>query len=221
MRLAFSAIFVLLIIGLAICALKARKSHKSIGRSVSVLVAALIPPVIGNLIIISSTRQALSLHGCYVYFLGMDLVMFALLRFTMDYCQISEKNRKFRFIAWALLIAFLNRRYAISIGAASDALYEDLSISSALTAAFLFCLCKRIETLPPKLWSFVKTFSACSFGMYLMHPIFLDAVRSRHFDLTQYSAVWLYPLCYACFLLLPACLTWVMLKIPGLRKLVT
>jgi len=33
--------------------------------------------------------------------------------------------------------------------------------------------------------------------------------------------VWLYPLCYVCFLLLPACLTWVMLKIPGLRKLVT
>ena len=124
-------------------------------------------------------------------------------------------------LAAALLIAFLNRRYAISIGAASDALYEDLSISSALTAAFLFCLCKRIETLPPKLWGFVKTFSACSFGMYLMHPIFLDAVRSRHFDLTQYSALWLYPLCYACFLLLPACLTWVMLKIPGLRKLVT
>ena len=105
MRLAFSAIFVLLIIGLAICAVKARKPHKAIGRSVSLLVAALIPPVIGNLIIISSTRQALSLHGCYVYFLGMDLVMFALLRFTMDYCQISGKNRKFRFIAWALLIA--------------------------------------------------------------------------------------------------------------------
>ena len=121
----------------------------------------------------------------------------------------------------ALVIAWLNRRYAISIGAASDAYYEDLAISSALVAAFVFCACKRIETLPPKLWSFVKTFSACSFGMYLMHPIFIDAVRSRHYDLTQYSALWLYPLSYLCFLLIPLGISWVMLRIPGLRKLVT
>ena len=93
--------------------------------------------------------------------------------------------------------------------------------TSALTAAFVFCLCKRIETLPPHLWAFVKTFSACSFGMYLMHPIFIDAVRSRHWDLTQYSALWLYPLSYACFLLLPLGLSWLMLKVPVLRKLVT
>jgi Uncharacterized protein conserved in bacteria len=124
-------------------------------------------------------------------------------------------------LAAVLLIAFLNRRYAIGIGAASDAYYEDLAISSGLTAAFVFCLCKRIETLPPKLLAFIKTFSACSFGMYLMHPIFIDAVRSRHFDLTQYSALWLYPLSYACFLLIPLGLSWLMLKIPGPRKLVT
>ena len=124
-------------------------------------------------------------------------------------------------LAAILLIAFLNRRYAISIGAASDALYEDLAVSSVLTACLIFCLCKHIETLPPKLWGFVKTFSAASFGMYLMHPIFIDAVRSQHFDLTLYSAVWLYPLSYACFLLIPLGISWVMLKVPGLRKLVT
>ena len=39
--------------------------------------------------------------------------------------------------------------------------------------------------------------------------------------LTKYSAVWLYPLSYACFLLIPLELSRVMLKIPGLRKLVT
>lgn len=104
MRLAFSVIFVLLIIGLAICVVKARKSHKAIGASVALLVAALIPPIIGNLIIISSVSQQLSRHGCYVYFLGMDLVMYALLRFTMDYCMISKKSKKYRLIAYALLI---------------------------------------------------------------------------------------------------------------------
>ena len=39
--------------------------------------------------------------------------------------------------------------------------------------------------------------------------------------LTKYSAVWLYPLSCACFLLIPLGLSRVMLKIPGLRKLVT
>ena len=67
----------------------------------------------------------------------------------------------------------------------------------------------------------VGLFSVCSFGVYLLHPLFLDIVRSRHWDLTRYSAVWLYPLCYLCFLLGPMALTWVMLKIPGLRKLVS
>ena len=121
----------------------------------------------------------------------------------------------------ALLIAWANRRYAVSIGAASALFYEDLAISSVLTACFVFCICKRIETLPPPLMGFVKLFSACSFGIYLMHPIFIDAVRSQHFDLTRYSALWLYPLSYAGFLLLPLCLSRVMLKIPVLRKLVT
>ncbi len=121
----------------------------------------------------------------------------------------------------ALFIAFLNRRYAISIGAASDAYYEDLAVSSGLTAAFVFCLCRRAETLPEKLNAFVRTFSAASFGMYLLHPLFIDAVRSRHFDLTRYSALWLYPLSYLCFLLIPLLISWGMLKVPGLRKLVT
>ena len=120
-----------------------------------------------------------------------------------------------------LLIAWLNRRYAVSTGAPSDRFYEDLAVSSVLTACFVFCLCRRIETLPAKLARFVKLFSVCSLGVYLMHPIFLDVVRSRHWDLTQYSALWLYPLCYACFLLLPMALTWILLKIPVLKKLVT
>ena len=124
-------------------------------------------------------------------------------------------------LAAVLLLAWLSRRYSISIGAPSARFYEDLAISSVLTACFVFCACKRIEALPPRIAGFVKTFSVCSFGVYLLHPLFLDAVRSQHWDLTRFSAVWLYPLCYLCFLLLPMALTWVMLRIPGLKKLVS
>lgn len=155
----------------------------------------------------------------YFHYFVMMPLGYVLYRETLSSKQLGALGGAA--LAAVLLIAWLNRRYAISIGAASDALYEDMAVSSVLTACFVFCLCKRIETLPPRLWSLVKGFSACSFGMYLMHPIFIDAVRSRHFDLTQYSAVWLYPLSYACFLLLPLGLSWVFLKIPGLRKLVT
>ena len=154
----------------------------------------------------------------YRYFVMMPLG-YVLYKETLSKKQLASLGAAA--LAAILLIAFLNRRYAVSIGAASDVLYEDMAVSSVLTACFLFCLCKHIETLPPKLWGFVKTFSAASFGMYLMHPIFIDAVRSQHFDLTKYSAVWLYPLSYACFLLIPLGLSRVMLKIPGLRKLVT
>ena len=154
----------------------------------------------------------------YRYFVMMPLG-YVLYKETLSRKQLAALGAAA--LAAVLLIAFLNRRYAVSIGAASDVLYEDMAVSSVLTACFLFCLCKHIETLPPKLWGFVKTFSAASFGMYLMHPIFIDAVRSQHFDLTKYSAVWLYPLSYACFLLIPLGLSRVMLKIPGLRKLVT
>ena len=93
MRIAFSIIFLLLIIGLGICHNKAMRSRKRIGPAVAAMVGALIPPVIGNLIIISSTDRTLSTIGCYIYFLGMDVVMYTLLRFAMEYCSISKKGR--------------------------------------------------------------------------------------------------------------------------------
>ena len=89
MRIAFTILFALLIAALAYCAYVAQRSHKQIGRHVMHLLLALIPPVIGNLILIISTQRTLSVVGCYVYFLGMDLVMLALLRFTGAYCFIT------------------------------------------------------------------------------------------------------------------------------------
>ena len=120
-----------------------------------------------------------------------------------------------------LLMAWGSRRYCVSIGQPSDRFYEDLSVSSVLTACLLFCACKRIETLPPRIAGLVKLIAAGSLGMYLMHPVFIDFVRSRHWDLTRYSAVLLYPAFYACFVLVPLALSLALLKIPGLRKLVS
>ena len=104
MRSLVSIILLLMTLALGTCALLSRRSHKSIAPAVSLLVGALIPPVIGNLVIIGSTGKALSTLGCYIYFLGMDLVMFALLEFTLKYCRLSWPNRGIRSAVYCLLI---------------------------------------------------------------------------------------------------------------------
>ena len=54
---------------------------------VGLLDLALIPTLIGNLVIIGSSIKEVSMIGYYIYFAGMDLVMFALLNFTREYCK--------------------------------------------------------------------------------------------------------------------------------------
>ena len=103
MRIGFSLLFTILIGSLVACAFMAYRSHKSIGRSVALLMCALIPPVIGNLVIIVSTNELLSTFGYYVYFLGMDLVMFALVHFTAEYCAIEWPNKVLRNLFYAVL----------------------------------------------------------------------------------------------------------------------
>lgn len=71
----------------------ARRSRKKIAPSVALLLAALIPPVVGNLIIVLSEEKMLSLVGYYFYFLGMNMVMFALMRFTIQYCDIIGRGK--------------------------------------------------------------------------------------------------------------------------------
>ena len=124
-------------------------------------------------------------------------------------------------LAACLFFAWLNRRHAVSVGAAVDTYYGDLTVTAGLMACFLYSLLLRVEKLPPRLCGVLKVLSDASFGVYLLHPLVIDALRSRHLDLTQYSAVWLFPLCYAAFLLLPLGVSMLMLKIPGLKKFVS
>ena len=87
-------IFVLLIYALGVCALLARRSQKPIGKAVAVLELALIPPVMGNLLIVSSGDRLIAMIGSYVYFLGMDLVLYALVSFTDQYCKGTGNGQK-------------------------------------------------------------------------------------------------------------------------------
>ncbi|MBQ6343089.1 MAG: EAL domain-containing protein [Anaerolineaceae bacterium] len=103
-RQSFVLIYGILILALVICLLIARKSKKSIAPSVAMLLVGLIPPVSGNLLIIASTNRIISTIGYYIYFLGMNFVMYALLRFTLDYCLLKWPNRAVRNFVHGLLL---------------------------------------------------------------------------------------------------------------------
>lgn len=104
MRGVFPVVFIILIIALLVCAVLARRSVRSIGKDVALLCGALVPPVAGNLIIILSESPILSTVGCFLYFIGMNYVMFALLRYTFAYCQIPKEKWRYLWIAYSLLI---------------------------------------------------------------------------------------------------------------------
>ena len=102
-RQSFVIIFSILIAALIVCQLIARKSKKSIGKSVALLLTGLIPPVTGNLIIIASTNEIISKIGYYIYFLGMNYVIFALLKFTLAYCLLDWPNKTIKNLVYSLL----------------------------------------------------------------------------------------------------------------------
>lgn len=105
MRLAFGILFSVIIIAMAVCVRIARHSGKRMGFAAACLLAALILPMAGNGIIIVSGNRTLSLIGCYMYYLGLDLSIGALLYYTFVYCRITRPVKWLRNGAYFLLLA--------------------------------------------------------------------------------------------------------------------
>lgn len=93
MRIVFSVLFIVMIMALARCAHIAIHSRKKVGYSLGQLLYGLIPPVLGNLIMICANSEPAAKTGCYIYFLGMDFVVFALLCFSINYCDYDRPGR--------------------------------------------------------------------------------------------------------------------------------
>ena len=103
MRYVMAGVIALLVIALAICAHFAHKSRKAIASSVAALINGLLLPVVGNLVIILSSSRALSTLGYFTYFLGMNVVVYALLAFTFDYCRFPRPKTRIKSIVLGLL----------------------------------------------------------------------------------------------------------------------
>ena len=105
MRYSFAVLFILMVLALLACVSVARRSYKKIGGTVAMLIGMLIPPVIGNLIIILSTAKLPATIGCYIYFIGMDAVIMALMHFTFVYCVVKWPNNVLRYLVYGLVTA--------------------------------------------------------------------------------------------------------------------
>ncbi|MBQ6504145.1 MAG: EAL domain-containing protein [Flexilinea sp.] len=103
-RQAFSVIYIFLIAALVVCYYFTHRSHKAISSSVGLMLLALIPPVIGNMMIISTSDLVTARIGYYIYFLGMNASMYALLKFTLAYCNLDWPNQTLKRVVYGLLI---------------------------------------------------------------------------------------------------------------------
>ena len=95
----YSIIFMLLALSQVFCAVKARRSDKPIGRVVAKFNLAMVLPLASNTLIIGTHDEAAAIIGYYGYYIGMTLVMMALVSFTNEYCQgigdpINKHNQR-------------------------------------------------------------------------------------------------------------------------------
>ncbi len=106
-RYAFIVVFAVLIATLLYCSHASMCSKKSIGKSVCLFCLSLVPPVLGNMFIIGTSTRVVALVGYYMYYIGMDIAMYALLRFTREYCSVKNaKNQKDQIVPFWLHILF-------------------------------------------------------------------------------------------------------------------
>ncbi|MBQ8966616.1 GGDEF and EAL domain-containing protein [Ruminococcus sp.] len=104
-RVRFSIIFTVLVVMLIISAVRAYKSERKIGKSVAMLELSLLPPLLGNLIIIGASVRIRALVGSYIYLVGMDMVMLALVNFTDVYCTGIGNGRQKPTVVYLGLVA--------------------------------------------------------------------------------------------------------------------
>ena len=103
MRLSFGSLFLAIMIAMAVCAQVARRSGKRIGFAAAGLLAPLILPMAGNLILILSGNRSLSVFGCYLYYIGLDISIAALFHFTHVYGRIEKPRTWLKNAAFILL----------------------------------------------------------------------------------------------------------------------
>ena len=101
MRNAIAAVIAVVAAALVYCAYISSRSDRDIAPKVTTFLVSLLPPVIGNLIIIVAHTEGFALFGRYLYAAGIDIAIFCLLDFTLQYCGLSW-NKTSSFRCWSI-----------------------------------------------------------------------------------------------------------------------
>ena len=93
MVIGYSVIYISLIIALIICTAAAFRSDRPVGKPTAFFVGSAVVPIFGNFLIVLTRNRLVYLIGYYIFFVGMDLMLFTLVRFTNFYCQGTGKSK--------------------------------------------------------------------------------------------------------------------------------
>ena len=104
MRTLIGLIMLLMAAALGVCAMFSRQSEKEIAPKVTNLLISLLPPVIGNFLITVAITEELSVFGRYMYMVGIDLTMYALLDFVLLYCGLKWRRSLHTLVIGAITV---------------------------------------------------------------------------------------------------------------------
>ena len=97
-------LMVLLCVALIACAIVSFRMKKAQSSRVALLQIVFLAPIIGNILIIGSGTELWSYIGSYLYFIGLDWSIMALLVFTCNYCGIEYRRKPWYIAVWVLMV---------------------------------------------------------------------------------------------------------------------
>ena len=90
----YSVLFAVLLLVQIVCSILSFKSKKSIGNYVGRLNIAIMIQIIGNLIVLRASHEAVSEIGYYTSYIGMIFILCTMTQFTVKYCKGIEPERQ-------------------------------------------------------------------------------------------------------------------------------
>ena len=118
-------------------------------------------------------------------------------------------------LAWAL-IALGTRGYSLALGVNDERLYEYTHLPVFLEAVCLFLLFRDGKDTPAR--GFIAGAAPLTLGVYLLHPLLIDQLRGFGLDPASMPAAARIPLTVAAAALGAGLVTWLLRRIPFVRK---
>lgn len=146
------------------------------------------------------------------------------------YLHVHEFSKRFRAAAYVLgalgIVACVavSVVYSLQLGEPSAKLYGYLSITSLFSAVGFFLFFKYHA--PKWRWTakaqrFIQGLSACTFGAYLIHPLFLSVLYDAGIHSLTFNPAAAVPMLTLGVFIVSAAVSWLIRRIPVIHKFIT